>query len=415
MAATSALHAEAILLGGLTPARFLARHWQKTPLLVRGAFPGFRDPISPGALAELACLPEVESRLVLERGGLRPWQLIEGPQDPRRLRRLPPTHWTLLVQEANLHVPALVELLDSFRFIPDWRVDDVMVSFAPRFGSVGPHLDSYDVFLIQGLGRRRWRIDTRATTAFKPGLDLRILERFRAEQEWVLESGDMLYLPPAVAHHGVALEDCLTYSIGFRAPSHAELVLSWFQQIASRIDRSAHYQDAGLRLQRDPGEISPAAIRAMRRIVSRTLAEADRRAFVDFVGAHLTEPKQPRSKPRRHTLSAAALRVRLDGGVALKRREVSRLAFVRQASGILLFADGRAHALPRRLAFAGPLLTRARILPASALLPHWDTAGFASLVASLVSAGVFSVRRATSSGPARNPPAAGSRRRSGRR
>jgi 50S ribosomal protein L16 3-hydroxylase len=414
MAPTSVLRAEATLFGGLTPERFLRRHWQKTPLLVRGAFPGFRDPLSPDSLAELACLPEVESRLVLERGGSRPWQLIEGPQSPRRLRRLRPTHWTLLVQEANLHVPALAKLLDSFRFIPNWRVDDVMVSFAPRFGSVGPHLDSYDVFLIQGLGRRRWRIDTRTTAAFKPGLDLRILRRFRAEQEWLLESGDMLYLPPGVAHHGVALEDCLTYSVGFRAPSHADLVLGWLQQIANRIDRSKQYEDPGLRPQRDPGEIAAQALGQMRRIVSSALAPGDACEFARFAGEHLTHPKDPDRGPRRRAVSVASLRRRLGAGAALARRGASRLAFVRQGSGILLFADGRALALPRRLAFAGALLTRGRILSASALTPHWDKRGFASLVVSLVGAGVFSIRHATSAGPARNPPAAGSPRRSRR-
>jgi RimJ/RimL family protein N-acetyltransferase len=147
------------LLGGLSPAQFLRRHWQKKPLLVRGAFPGFADPLSPEALAGLACEDDVESRLVLERGGGPPWRVRVGPQSPARLRRLPATHWTLLVQGVDRLVPAVAALALPFRFVPDWRIDDVMVSFAPRFGSVGPHVDSYDVFLLQGRGRRRWAID----------------------------------------------------------------------------------------------------------------------------------------------------------------------------------------------------------------------------------------------------------------
>src|SRR4051812_20292918 len=204
-----------MLLGKVTPAQFLKQYWQKKPLLVRGAFPGFRDPVTPDQLAGLALEDDVDSRLVMERGGKKPWEVTLGPQRAAKLRGLPRSHWTLLVQGVDRYVPGVAALLEPFRFIPDWRVEDIMISFAPQAGTVGPHIDSYDVFLIQGQGRRRWQLDPAAGGALRPGLDLRILKQFTAKQDWVLEPGDMLYLPPDLAHHGTALEDCLTYSVGF--------------------------------------------------------------------------------------------------------------------------------------------------------------------------------------------------------
>jgi len=195
------------LLGGLTPERFLAEYWQKRPLLVRQAIPGFKSPLSADELAGLACEPEVESRLILEKGGSRPWQLEHGPFEEERFATLPESHWTLLVQRVNHWVPAVADLLDHFAFLPSWRLDDIMISYAADQGSVGPHTDQYDVFLLQGAGRRRWQIDASVTDE-SPLLDhpdLRILAQFHATDEWVLEPGDLLYLPPGLAHYGVAL------------------------------------------------------------------------------------------------------------------------------------------------------------------------------------------------------------------
>ncbi len=378
------------LLGGLTPRAFLRRHWQKKPLLVRGAIRDFRDPLSPQALLALATGPDVESRLVLERGGRRPWQVIPGPQDPARLRRLGATHWTLLVQEANRFVPALAGLLERFDFVPRWRVDDVMVSFAPRSGSVGPHVDGYDVFLLQGGGRRRWQIARRFDPACRENLDLSVLRRFTPEREWVLEPGDMLYLPPGVAHCGTALEDCLTYSIGFRAPSHAELVLAFAEEAARALPSSRRYADPDLVPTRHPGALSAAALRRLRGILRQELALPDARGLAGTLGRLLTRPSGPQPEPLRRRCSPASVRRRLARDAGLLRADASRVAyFSRGRRGALLFFDGDARDLPPPLAFAAPLLADRRFVPPALLVPRLRTRGFAPLLAELVTRGVF--------------------------
>lgn len=375
------------LLGGLSPAQFLRRHWQKKALLVRDAFPGFTDPLSPEELAGLACEVEVESRLVLERGPGRPWRVKTGPQNPSRLRALPSTHWTLLVQGVDRLVPEVAALTLPFRFVPDWRIDDVMVSFAPRFGSVGPHVDSYDVFLLQGQGRRRWAIDTRATPDFRPGLDLRILRRFRPEATWVLEPGDMLYLPPGVAHHGVALEDCLTYSIGFRAPSGRELLAAAQRHGLAYPDASPLYRDPHLRPAQHPGEISASALRELRRLAESEWKDLAGPGFAAAAGALLTEPKAGVSPLR--PLDPRRVVQRLRSGASLVRAPGARLAFTRDRGRGWLFAEGHVFALPPPLAFAGPLLTGTAELCPRDLVPHLRKAGFASLLAEIVGSGAL--------------------------
>src|SRR5262249_41665167 len=367
------------LFGGLSPRSFLRRYWQKRPLLVRGAIPGFRDPLTRASFLELATHPEVESRLVLERGGRRPWEGVPGPQGPSRGRRLGGSPWGRLVPEASRHVAALADLIDLFSFVPRWRVDDVMVSFAPRSGSVGPHVDGYDVFLLQGGGRRRWRIARRFDPACRDGLDLAVLRRFRPERHWVLEPGDMLYLPPGVAHHGVALSDCFTYSIGFRAPSRAELVLGFAESVARAVPSSDRYADPDLLPVRHPGEISAAAVGRLRRMLARDLAVSGSR-FPEFAGRMLTRPAFDAATPVARSLSRAAFGKRLAASPGLLRSESRRIAYLARARAVWLFVDGITYELPARLAFAGPLLADRRFIPRSAVLPRLRTPGFASLL-----------------------------------
>lgn len=261
-------------LGGLTPQSFMAECWQKKPLLVRGAFPDFEDLLTPDELAGLAMEEGVRSRLVTETGGKKPWRLETGPFTDERLRKLPRSRWSLLVQGVNEHLESAALLLDEFRFIPGWRLDDLMVSFAPDEGGVGPHVDSYDVFLLQGLGRRRWQIAESFDPRLTPGLDLKILQRFEAEQEWILEPGDMLYLPPGVAHNGVALEPCMTYSIGFRAPFSRTLVGSLLNLPDAVLPpESALYSDPDLAPVTQPGAVGNDAVARLRSMLQPLLAD----------------------------------------------------------------------------------------------------------------------------------------------
>jgi 50S ribosomal protein L16 3-hydroxylase len=301
------------LLGGLSPQQFMRRHWQKKPLLVRQALPGVAAPITRTALFELAASDAIESRLVQRRGDT--WSLRHGPL-PRRA--LPPPSrpgWTLLVQGLDLHLAAAHELLQRFRFVPDARLDDLMLSYASDGGGVGPHLDSYDVFLIQVHGRRRWRIGRARDRSFVDGLPLKILRHFEPEHDWLLEPGDMLYLPPQWAHDGVAMGECMTASVGFRAPGPAEVARELLSRLAEDIEPAARerlYGDAGQPATATPGAIPP----ALQAYAADALQQAlrDPQALARALGEWLTEPKL-------HVwFDAPTRRVTLAGAVVLDRR-----------------------------------------------------------------------------------------------
>ena len=281
------------LLGGLSPQQFMKRHWQKKPLLVRQAIPGFTAPLSRAALFELAGREEVESRLVQQSpkspGG---WQMKNGPFDRKALPALRQREWTLLVQGVDGHDAAVHSLLQQFRFVPEARLDDLMVSYATDGGGVGPHFDSYDVFLLQAHGQRRWRIGKQKDFSLQEGVPLKILAHFEAEQEFVLEPGDMLYLPPRYAHDGVAQGECMTYSIGFRAPQQVELARELLLRLADDVvDGVAPslYRDPQQPAVDTPGAI-PAALQAFAlKAVEQALK--DPLALARVLGAYLTEPK----------------------------------------------------------------------------------------------------------------------------
>ena len=330
------------LLGGIPAQSFLQQYWQKKPLLIRQAIPDFVSPLSPDELASLACDADIESRLILEKDGITPWQLEHGPFAEARFRQLPPTHWTLLVQRVNQLVPQLAEMLDQFTFIPGWRIDDVMVSFAPPQGSVGPHVDQYDVFLLQGVGTRRWQITTQDTSqhARQDNTDLDILLEFEAEEEWELVPGDMLYLPPNVAHYGVALDSCLTFSIGFRAPRYTELLSAWTDDQIVQLSDKLHYQDPELQLQQHSGEIDAAARKQIRNIVRQQFVSDEQ---IDrWFGCYITEsPPQTMSLEPETQLQPDTFRDQLVTQGVLWRSEFRRFAFIRGKTTIWLYADGQ--------------------------------------------------------------------------
>jgi len=239
-------------LGETTVEDFLANVWQKKPLLIRNAFPDLQSPITADELAGLACEEHVNARLVIEKHGDKPWQVEFGPFEEERFSKLPETHWSLLVSDVEKHLPETRSLVTPFRFIPDWRIDDLMISYAPTGGSVGTHTDAYDVFLLQLSGQRLWKISENFPSEILSGTDLCILKSFTAEQEWLLNPGDMLYLPPNVAHHGIAQSctdasgnelQCMTASIGFRAPSLKTLTSDYVQYLNDNFHTTSRYRD----------------------------------------------------------------------------------------------------------------------------------------------------------------------------
>jgi 50S ribosomal protein L16 3-hydroxylase len=274
-------------LGRLTPQQFLRRHWQKKPLLIRNAFPAFRDLLKHEQLFDMACRDDMQSRLILQKRGA--WEVFHGPFAARDFRGLPTSKWTLLVQGVNHFLPQAQRLLLQFDFVPYARLDDLMISYAPPGGGVGAHFDSYDVFLLQGSGRRLWQISAQKDLRLVQGAPLKILENFRPEQEWVLGQGDMLYLPPHCAHNGVALDGCMTYSIGFRAPSAQELATQFLIFLQDHLDIPGMYRDPGLAPPRHAAQISEAMLRQATQMLSR-ICWSDRDVVI-FLGRFLTEPK----------------------------------------------------------------------------------------------------------------------------
>jgi 50S ribosomal protein L16 3-hydroxylase len=362
------------LLGGLAPARFMRRHWHKAPLLVRQALPGIAAPLTRTELFALAARDDVESRLVVRAG--RRWSLRQGPLPRRALPPLTQPNWTLLVQGLDLHVDAAHALLSRFRFVPEARLDDLMLSYASAGGSVGPHIDSYDVFLLQVCGHRRWRYGRCARPVLRTDVPLKMLSRFEPTESHLLAPGDMLYLPPGWAHEGTAVgADCLTASIGFRAPTQAELARALLERLAENGNDEAttRYRDAGQAATAQPGAVPAALHDFAQRAVTRVVAEPD--AVARALGEWLTEPKVQTwfNADRRAALSPR-------GGIVLDRR--TRMAYdERQVfiNGESFRAGGRDAVLMRRLADARSLnATEVRGSSAGArlLIAEWLHAGW---------------------------------------
>ncbi len=327
------------VLGGLSAETFLREYWQKKPLLIRQALPEYRSPVSPEELAGLALEDEIESRLIIEA---QDWALRHGPFKARDFKQLPASHWTLLVQQLDAWCPEINALKDLFKFIPNWRIDDIMASYAPVGGSVGPHFDDYDVFLLQAQGQRQWRIGP-ACDAQTPLLEhpnLRLLAEFEATQEWTLSAGDMLYLPPKLAHYGVALNDCITLSIGFRAPSKSQLLNMYADHVMDRTELSTRYADPDLQVQDNPAEIRPHVFERIQHLLLDSLQ--DRKALQTCFGSWITEPKNPATlSPPEFEYDEDWLQQALDDAVTLYRNEGSRFAYAAADEGCQLFVDGR--------------------------------------------------------------------------
>jgi 50S ribosomal protein L16 3-hydroxylase len=381
------------ILGDIAPQEFLNHYWQQKPLLIRNALPDFTCPVTPEELAGLAMEENVESRLIQENVDNTdgaPWSLKCGPFAEEDFTSLPDTHWTVLVQEINKHIPEFALLQERFAFLPNWRLDDVMVSYAPEHGTVGPHADNYDVFLIQGPGRRRWQLSYQDCSADRliPGLPVRILADFQPEEEYILEEGDMLYLPPGVVHHGVALEDCITISVGYRAPAIAELAAAYCAETVSRIDTELFYSDPAIEPRKEPGLITASELARIRDELRQVLLRDDdelARWFASFTtdvkpGHYLPEPEEELD---RDTLLATLNQVG-----ELWRSEYARFAYIEQHGQTLLYVAGEEIPLHASLAFAAPLLSGQRRFKLATLLPHLAD-DFAELLTALYNLGAL--------------------------
>ena len=338
---------------GMPPAQFLRDHWQKRPLLVRNAFPGFVPPIQPEDLAGLACEEGALSRLIRHDAARERWQVKAGPLTEADFVKTGDANWTLLVQDVDKWDADVAALLEPFAFLPSWRVDDIMVSYAEPGGGVGAHVDQYDVFLLQGLGQRHWAIsnDPGAPKDFRPDVELKQLAHFEPTHEWLLEPGDLLYLPPGVPHDGVAFGGpCMTFSVGMRAPSQAELTGDLADYLAERLHEDQRYADPDLLPAKAPGEIDDAALARLRKTLPFAAA-LDEEILRDWFGRFITRYRnaQGPALPDR-ALDEAALRKRLAAGAHLLRHPWSRMAWSRGPSGCTLYANGDSWPAPPALA-----------------------------------------------------------------
>ena len=278
------------ILGGLSIEAFLRDYWQKKPLFVKNAFPDIGSMISADELAGLSLEPHIESRLIEERKNNQ-WQLEHGPFSEKRFSELPESHWTLIVQAVDHHIPKFSQFLDTFKFIPSWRLDDIMITYATDQGSVGPHYDYYDVFLIQLDGKRQWQSGQQCdeNTDLLPNLPVRILSQFSVSDAWNVEPGDLLYLPPGIAHHGVAQGECMTLSVGFRAPSNKDLLSSYTDHQLDLLQDSQRYAGPSLVPQNNTGWIPPSAIAQVKEQLLSSLDAPN--ALESWLGQYMSAAK----------------------------------------------------------------------------------------------------------------------------
>jgi 50S ribosomal protein L16 3-hydroxylase len=373
------------ILGGISARDFLRDYWQKKPLLIRQAIPSFESPLSPDELAGLSLEEEVESRLVVEHGD-SPWELRRGPFSEDTYQNLPERDWTLLVQAVDQLVPEVAELIEHFRFLPNWRIDDVMVSFAAPGGGVGPHFDNYDVFLLQAHGQRRWRLGQMCDgdTPVLQHADLRILADFQGTDEWILEPGDMLYLPPGLAHFGTAEDACMTYSLGFRAPSAAEVLTHFTDFLAQFLPNEERYSDADLVPTDDPHQIQSDALKRLRAMLTEHMG--DERLLLTWFGQFMTEPRYP-ERVQGQDIEEQELLTMLDNGAILVRNLSARLAWSEVDIGLLLFASGQSRLLPSHVKDLLKLICSADAMHAENLAPWLNDEDGRNLIWQLIKQG----------------------------
>ena len=391
------------VLGKHSQREFLKKFWQKRPLLMKGALKPFPDLISPDEVAGLSCDPRVESRLIMEKGGKTPWELRRGPFKPSLFSKLPKTHWTILVNGVDRFVPAINAFVDNFSFIPFWRIDDVMISVAYDQGNVGAHVDNYDVFLVQAHGTREWMIEDRAVLEddFVPGLPIRLLRKFKPTHRWLLEPGDILYLPPRFPHHGIARGDrCMTISVGFRAPSIHDLVNGVVTEALSTGDESERYCDPELAPQA-PGEITPETIKKIKGIITKQVANDS--LIESWLSRYVTESYcDVELNAKRRAPKLSVIRKAISDGAEISRAEGARCAFVKgsdkseakakskkaRESEIRFYANGERFDLDGKAALLAAEIANRVVVPNGIAKPLVKDAKAAALLAELIGRGI---------------------------
>ncbi len=359
--------------GDITVETFLRDYWQKKPLLIRNAFPDIKSPLSADELAGLACEPDANARLIFEEHQHGNWYVQHGPLYEEDFSNLPEKDWTLLVTDVEKHSAEARELINHFRFIPDWRIDDLMISYAAEGGSVGPHTDAYDVFLIQVEGQRHWMVNTEYDETCVEDTELRILKNFNSAEDWILEPGDMLYLPPHVAHHGIAVNGpCMTCSAGFRSPSISNLVSEYAETLAADIDPELRYEDPDLDCQLHPAEIPPAAINNIKALLLEQLQVHDD-LLQRWFGRYSTEPRagvHPHYPDRLFDDFDDLVSV-LNSSTAIAQSRASKFLFMQSDDSTLLFVDGECYKTSLNFAIA---ITDQRTFSPATLLNAAQTA-----------------------------------------
>ena len=346
---------EKSVLGNLTPSTFLAEYWQKKPLLIRNAFPEWASPLTPRELLRLACHDEVRPRLILEEIGSYPWELLWGPFVFEELDDLPNEGWTILVPDVDQYVPTVSELLKPFRFLPNWRIEDVQVSYAPPGGNAGAHVDNYDVFLVQGYGQRRWQIDHRPAgdeAAYVPDLDIELLENFTPDAEWILNPGDLLYLPPRIPHWGIAVNHCMTYSVGFRAPKAQDIMYGLLETALG--DQMGRFSDPDRVPSDYPGRIEKADLAWVHELIPRLLANRER---IDrWFGRYITERPDYWEDPEEIPAAGELVHL-LRSGHRLRRRSLGVLSHIEGEENIYLYGGGEEYSFEKSMTAAVRLIT----------------------------------------------------------
>lgn len=339
-------------LGNFPIDKFLSEYWQKKPLFIRDALPNITSPVSAEVLAGLACEEEVESRIIIQHQNDSKWDLLHGPFQEETFAKLPESHWTLLVQAVDHWVPEAAKFLNQFNFIPRWRIDDLMISYASDNGGVGPHYDNYDVFLVQTDGKRKWEIGEQydESSTLIENVPVSILSEFKAIDSWILEPGDILYVPPGYGHNGIAVgDDCITCSIGFRAPSHTEILREYTDHISENISDAMRYNDANLVEQINTGEISKQALDKVQKILQEYLN--DTASVSDWFGRYITTPKYSQvdermrgasntDNPSSNIYSSEHVDKHLKASGCFFRNESSRFAYISTEGTHKLFVDG---------------------------------------------------------------------------